>query len=224
MADHVGELDDRDSSFQLFDDKGVTEVINLGALDPSDAEVAVDGGSNIADQERIAGLGNKEGGVFGFGTLFDVFLDRGLGGGVERDAPSFVGLVSADFEIGFFECDILELDARQLANAEPGLEEKFDNPVHADVVFNRVAEGTVLERGEDARRSDIIFGMADGGCGTRRYDTLADQVFEERLNGVEFAGNALEGVFLVFEGLFKLLDVIGNDIFGFDNAHFLEEN
>ena len=75
MADHVGELDDRDTGFELFDDESVAQIINLGTSNACDAEVAIDRGSDIADQERVASLGDKEGGIFGFGTTSHVFFD-----------------------------------------------------------------------------------------------------------------------------------------------------
>lgn len=47
MADHVREFDDGDTSLELFDDKGVAEVVDFSAFDAGDAEVAVDGGSDV---------------------------------------------------------------------------------------------------------------------------------------------------------------------------------
>ena len=82
MADHVGELDDGYASLELFYYKGVAQIIDFGAFDAGNAEVAVDGSSDVADQERIAGLGDKEGSILGFGALTDIALNGGLGGGV----------------------------------------------------------------------------------------------------------------------------------------------
>ena len=75
MADHVGELDDRDAGFELFDDESVAEIVDFGTSNACDAEVAVDGSADIADQEGVASLGDKEGSVFGFGAFFDIFFD-----------------------------------------------------------------------------------------------------------------------------------------------------
>ena len=121
VADHMGEFDDGDARLELLDDKGVAEVIHLRAFNPRDAEVAIDGGADIANQEGITGLGDEEGGVLGFGALFDVFLDCGFGGRVEGDFTCLVRLISANFEVGFFERDILKLDPGQLADPETGL-------------------------------------------------------------------------------------------------------
>ena len=80
MADHVGELDDRYAGFKLFYNKGVAEIIDLGTFDTGYAEVAVYGGSDVADQEWIASLCDKEGGIFGFWAFFNIFFDSSFGG------------------------------------------------------------------------------------------------------------------------------------------------
>ncbi len=97
MADHVGELDNGDTGFELFDDEGVAQVVDFGARDTGNTEVAVDGGANIADQEGVAGLGNKKSGVLGFGAFFDIFFDGCFGGIVEWDASGVMRLKGADF-------------------------------------------------------------------------------------------------------------------------------
>lgn len=99
MTHHVGELDYGYACLELLDDKGVAQIVDLGPRDARDAEIAVDSRADIADQERIAGFGDKEGRVFGFGTLFDIFFDSSFGGIVERDTAGFVGFVGADFEM-----------------------------------------------------------------------------------------------------------------------------
>lgn len=80
MADHVGELDDGYTGFELLYNKGVTEIIDLGTFDTSYTEVAVYSGSNIADQKWITSLGDKEGSVFGFWSFFNIFFDSSFGG------------------------------------------------------------------------------------------------------------------------------------------------
>lgn len=122
MADHVGELDDRDASLELFHHKSVAEIVDFGAVDAGDAEVAVNGGTNVADQKGVTSFGDKEGSVLGFGSASDIFFDGSFGGSVKRDFPGFVTFEGADFEIGFFERNILKLDPGELANAQPSLE------------------------------------------------------------------------------------------------------
>ena len=75
MTDHVGKLDDGNTGLELFYNKGVAEVIDLGALDAGNAEVAVDGGADVTDQEGVACFGDKKGGVFGFGSASDILFD-----------------------------------------------------------------------------------------------------------------------------------------------------
>lgn len=179
MADHMGELDKRDAGFELFDDESVTEVVDLGTLDPGDTKVAIDGRANVTDQERVAGFGDKEGGVFGFGALADVFFDGFFAGFVQGDFSRVVTFESTNFEIGLFDGDILELDPGQLTDPETGLEEELDNRVHADICADSVAEGTILERGENAGRSNLVFGMTDGGGGADGQNTFPNEELEE---------------------------------------------
>ncbi len=82
MANHVGELDNGDTGLELLDDKRVAKIIHFGAFNSRDTEVTIDGGTDIADQEWVTGLCDKEGRVFSFWALTDVFLDRGFGGRV----------------------------------------------------------------------------------------------------------------------------------------------
>lgn len=163
MADHVGELDDGDAGFELFDDKGVAEIVDLGSRNARDAEVTIDGGPDIADQEGVAGFGDKEGGIFGFGATPDVFFDRGFGGIVEGDASRVMGLKGTNFEMRFLQGDVLELETRQLANSEPCLEQELDDAIHTNIVLDGVTKSTVFERGEDTGGGNLVFGMADTG-------------------------------------------------------------
>ena len=103
MADHVGELDDRNSCLELFYDKGVAQIIDFGAFDAGNTEVAVDGGPDIADQERITSFGDEEGSVFGFGAARYVFFDGEFGGRVEGNTSSVVRLVGTNLEMRFLK-------------------------------------------------------------------------------------------------------------------------
>ncbi len=118
----------------------------------------------------------------------------------------------------------MELETSELADTKASLEQKLDNAVHANVVFDGVSEGTILERRENTSRSDLVFGMANTGRWRGGHDPFADQVFKERLDRVEFARNTLECVFFVFKALLELFEVVGNNIFGLTNAHFTQEN
>jgi len=111
VADHFTKINQGYSCLELFDDEGVAEIIDLCSFDPCDAEVAVNGGADVTNQEGIAGFGDKKGGVFGFWSLFDVHLDGFLGGFVQRNATRVVGLEGSDLEGALFQSDVLELDA-----------------------------------------------------------------------------------------------------------------
>ena len=179
MADHVGELDDGNTGFELFDDESVAQIINLGTSNARDAEVAIDRGPDIADQERIAGFGDKEGSIFGFGAFFDIFFDGRLGGVVERYTSGVMRLKGADFEMRFLERDVLELEACELTDAKSCLEQELDDTIHTNIVFDTVAQGTIFERGEDAGGSYFVFGMADTGRWRGTYNSFAYQIFKK---------------------------------------------
>lgn len=89
----------------------MSEVVNLGSFDACNAEVAVDGSSDVADEEWVTGFGDEESGVFCLWPVFHVHLDCFFGGFVERDAASIVALIGTDLESAGFESDVLELDA-----------------------------------------------------------------------------------------------------------------
>jgi len=84
------------------------------------------------------------------------------------------------------------------------LEQKFNNSIHANVGSDGVAKSTVFERGENARRGDFVFGVTNTGGGANGENSHAEQVFEEGFDGVEFAADTFESIFLIFERLFEL--------------------
>lgn len=53
----------------------MTQIVDFGSGNAGNAEIAVDGGADVADQEGVTCLGDKEGGVLGFWPTSDVFLD-----------------------------------------------------------------------------------------------------------------------------------------------------
>ena len=59
--------------------------------------------------------------------------------------------------------------------------------------------------------------MRDTGCRASGHNSFANKIFEKGLDRVEFARNTFEGVFVVFERLFKLFEMISRHIFGFTN-------
>ena len=48
----------------------MAQIVNLGTLDSGDSKITVDGGADISDQKRLAGFGNKQRSLFGFGADF----------------------------------------------------------------------------------------------------------------------------------------------------------
>ncbi len=135
----MGELDDGYAGLELFDHKGMAQIVHFGTNNTRNAEVAIDSRADVADQEGIAGLGDEEGGIFGFGALFDVSLDGELGGVVEGDAAGVVRLISTDFEVRFLKRNVLELESSEFADAQTSLEQELDDPIHPHVIFYTVA-------------------------------------------------------------------------------------
>lgn len=184
MADHVGELDDGDTRFELLNHKGVAEIIHFGTFNPGNAEVTIDGGANITDQERVASFSDKEGSILGLGAFAHVFFDGSFGGRIQGDFSGFVTLEGANLEIGFFEGDVLELDSGELANAKTSLEEEFDDAIHPNIVFDGVAQSPILEGGKDTGRSNVILGVANTRGRTNSDRVFADQELEKGFDGV----------------------------------------
>lgn len=174
MTDHVGQLDDGDTGFELFDDKGVPEIVDFGSFDPGDTEVAVDGGPDVPNQEGVAGFGDKEGGVLGAWPIFNVDLDCLFGGFVERNLPGVVTFEGSNFEAGLLQSNVLELDPGQFTDPEACLEQDFDYGIHPDVVFGGVAKSTVLKGGEDTGRGDLVLGVAHAASGRGSNYSFAD--------------------------------------------------
>lgn len=49
MANHLGEFDNGNTSLELFDYEGVSEVVDLGVFDTGDSKVTIDSRADIAD-------------------------------------------------------------------------------------------------------------------------------------------------------------------------------
>lgn len=63
MTGELADIDERSSGHKLLGDKGVSEVVNFGALDTREDEEAVDAASDVSDEKRVSGFGDKD--VFG---------------------------------------------------------------------------------------------------------------------------------------------------------------
>lgn len=123
-------------------------------------------------------------------------------------------LISSNFEMIFFDHNILELNCSELADTESCLEEELDDSIHPNIIFDDIAECTILERGEDSGRGDLILGMTDTTGWAAGEVAFGNKILEKRLETVEFATNAFESVLVIFEKLLELLEIVGDD--GFD--------
>ncbi len=144
MSSDFTELNEGYTSLQLFENEGMAKIIDLGSCDPSNTEVAIDRGSNVSDQERIASFGDEEGSVLGLGTIFDITLDRGLGSFIEGNSSGIVALEGAYFEITLFESNILELDTCEFANPKACLEKEFDDCIHSNIIAGSIPKSAIL--------------------------------------------------------------------------------
>lgn len=96
MTDEFLDEDDGIAGGQLMGDKGVSEIIDFSAFDAGNPKVALNGASDISDQEGTAGFGDKKRFGFDFGALGEIFFNRLFGGFVKRDFPLRVGFIRLD--------------------------------------------------------------------------------------------------------------------------------
>jgi len=46
--------------FELVGDKGMAKIVDLGVFDPGFLEIAVNAGTNVSNQQRMTGFGDKQ--------------------------------------------------------------------------------------------------------------------------------------------------------------------
>lgn len=82
MTGELADVNEGSTGHELLGDESVTQVIDFGVLDPGQLEEAVDTGSDVSDEEGVAGFGNED--VFGsaLGTLLEIDFECGFGGGI----------------------------------------------------------------------------------------------------------------------------------------------
>lgn len=68
MAHEARDVGEGSAGGELFGDKGVPQVIDLGAFDAGDFEIAVDGGADVTNEEWFTRFGDKDGFFSGFGA------------------------------------------------------------------------------------------------------------------------------------------------------------
>ena len=69
-----------DSALELVGDKGMAKIVDLDVFDVGFFEVSVDGGANISDKQRSAGLGDKQVGVGDLGAQGQIIMQGGGSG------------------------------------------------------------------------------------------------------------------------------------------------
>ena len=74
-----------------------------------------------------------------------------------------MGFVGADFKMGLFQRNVLELETGKLADTQSGLV-GLDYAIHADIVFDRVGCRHGTRGGEDTGGSNLC-GWGDTGGG-----------------------------------------------------------
>ncbi len=85
-----------------------------------------------------------------------------------------MALVGSNFEIIFFDTDVLELNGSEFADPKPCLEEEFDNAIHTNIIFDCVAECPVLERGENPGGGYFVFRVRDATGWTGSNNSFTD--------------------------------------------------
>lgn len=74
MTDQFTDVDQWTAGLELLGNESMAKVVDFSILNSSDMEVSVQVGTDISDQERIAGLGDENRGIATLGTNGQVFL------------------------------------------------------------------------------------------------------------------------------------------------------
>lgn len=102
MAKDFTEIGDTNARLELESSKGMAKVIDLGGLDIGVSKIAVDYGADVANQERSAGLGDKQVGTRSvLGALGEIVLDGYLGGFGKRNCASGIVFYRSYINFGF---------------------------------------------------------------------------------------------------------------------------
>lgn len=61
MSSKSGDQKERSTGGELMGNPGVAKIVDFGVFNTGKLKVAVDGGSNVSNQERAAGFGDENG-------------------------------------------------------------------------------------------------------------------------------------------------------------------
>ena len=135
----------------------VPQRVRRGVLDPGDRQVLVKEVLNGPRRERLAVLGDEEGGRLGFRPNREIGPQRPADAPVQGEPAILAPLALADPEFpqlpAFLGRDARQLDVAQLefdefADPDPGLEHQLDDRGHARPTAHGVPQASVLGFGE----------------------------------------------------------------------------
>jgi len=179
---------------KLVGNKGVAEVVDLGVLDAGFFEIAVNGGTDIAYQQRTASFGYKQVRVGDFGPNRQVILDGDRSGTGYGDSTG--GIVFQDADMDFVFADIFNPQICQFGDSHTCLEEELYDGGNPDIQPGSVAKGLDLGGCQDMRRFSLIFGVGEGMGGVFRHYFFPMKELKKSFQGIDFAADTLGSVIL----------------------------
>ncbi len=197
MADELGDENWGRASSQVVGNEGVAQVVDLGAGDSGDFEIAVNGGSDVADKERPAGFGNEKGVGLDFGAHCQVGLEGSFDCLVERNVSFRMAFYGGDFDE--VVTNGIGRKGGKLTDAHPGLQEKLNNSSNTGIITAGVAQGAIFHAGEDAGGFRVELGVRNGGRHIVVSIFMEHQKAVKSFNGVNFPGDGLGSVVLSVE-------------------------
>ncbi len=189
----------------------MAEVINTGFFDTGEAEVAVNTGSDVSDEERIAGLGDEEFFRTTLWALFHIVKYGSLNSFIDRHDSGFVRFVGANFNLVGFKIGIGDFEIGNFGNTHTGLKQKLDDSCDTGVTFAGVTKSPVLQFGEDPGWFYVILRVSDLSGGVFGDSALILQESKKGFDRVNFSGNGFGGEVTGVQIFLEFIDIVFND-------------
>ena len=205
LMNHLGVY----SVFELVGNKSVPQVIDFDIFQTGFFEITVDAGTDVADQKRPAGLGDKDMIVLDLRADSQVVLQ----GSSRRSGKKYIpGRVVFDgTNMKFVFPDVVQAEIGQFGNLHTGLEQELNDGTDSDIQSDGVAESLVLVGRENAGRFNFVFGMDHILRGIGEYHFFGMHVTEKSFHGVDLAADAFGGIGLGKEGIYIFFEKLGGN-------------
>ena len=85
MTDKFADVNQGTTRRKLLGNKGVSKIVDLGIFNAGDVEISVEIGTDISNEEGVAGFSDENGGVSTLWSGFEVFVKRFFNGLIKRN-------------------------------------------------------------------------------------------------------------------------------------------